>query len=67
MEEEEADAARGRLAVPRGKLAVVWQPRGMRAMSRSGECAVNGRSAREQERGAEVGRAGLCGWGESEA
>ena len=59
--------AQGRAAVPCGELAGAWPPRGVRALSRSGECAANGRDAWEQERGAEVGRAGLCGWAKSEA
>ena len=62
-----AGGARGRPAVPRGVLAGAWPSRGLRALARSGECAANGRGAREQERGAKVGRAGLCGWAESEA
>ena len=57
----------GRPAVPRGVLADAWPPRGVRALERSGECAANGRGTREQEHGAEVGRAGLCSWAESEA
>ena len=59
--------ARGRPAVPRGVLAGAWPPRSVRALARSGECVANGRGAREQDRGVEVGRAGLCGWAESEA
>ena len=59
--------ARGRPAVPRGELAGAWRPRGVRALAQSSKCAANGRSVREQERGAEVGRAGLSGWAESEA
>jgi len=59
--------ARGRPAVPHGELAGAWPPRDVPALARSGECAANGRGAREQERGAEVGRAGLCGWAKSEA
>ena len=47
--------ARGRLAVPRDVLAGAWPPRGVRVLARSGECAANGRGAREQERVAEVG------------
>ena len=53
--------------VPRGELAGAWRPPGVHALARSGERAVNGRGAWEQERGAEVVRAGLCGWAESEA
>ena len=53
--------------MPRDVLAGAWPPRGVRILARSGECTANGRGAREQERGAEVGRAGLCGWAESEA
>ena len=51
----------GRPVVLRGELAGAWPPRGVRAL------APVGRGTREQERGAEVGRAGLCGWAKSEA
>ena len=51
----------GRPVVPRGELAGAWPPCGVRAL------ASVRHGAREQERGAEVGRAGLCGWAESEA
>ena len=59
--------ARGRPAVPRGVLADAWRPRGVRALTRPGACAVDGRGAREQGRGAEACRAALCGWAKSEA
>ena len=48
-------------------LADAWRPRGVRALTRPGACAADGRGAREQGTGAEAGRAGLSGWAESEA